>query len=324
MAKKLTKQYFLNKSKLLHGDKYNYDLVIINSAKDKVKIICPIHGDFEQIAYLHYTYNGCKKCSYSLIGQKLKLTASEFINKANKVHNYEYDYSKINYIDTNKNIEITCKKGHNFFQSPSNHLSGKGCLICSHSKKGKKKDTEEIIKKAITIHGERYDYSLVNYVNSIKKIKIICKEHGIFEQTASNHFKGKGCPICSKIISTVGYSKIKFENSDSIVCYLYLIKITTSQESFFKIGISGNPKRRHSEEYYKNNHVVLFNLKTNLKDAIFLENKILKFMKPYKYKPIIKFGGHTECFNPIDKSDGEVIDEIVELLKTYKLYIPRT
>lgn len=66
-------------------------------------------------------------------------------------------------------------------------------------KMGKKLTTEEFIKKAIEIHGDKYDYSKVNYVNAYSKIVIICKEHGEFLQTPHNYITNKsGCPKCCK------------------------------------------------------------------------------------------------------------------------------
>ena len=58
--------------------------------------------------------------------------------------------------------------------------------------------TKNFILKSKKIHGDAYDYSLVEYINCKKKVKIICKEHGIFEQTPNNHLKGQNCPICKK------------------------------------------------------------------------------------------------------------------------------
>lgn len=59
--------------------------------------------------------------------------------------------------------------------------------------------TEEFIKKAREVHGDRYDYSKVEYVNSKTKVRIICSEHGEFLQLPSNHLRSNGCPICAKI-----------------------------------------------------------------------------------------------------------------------------
>ena len=60
----------------------------------------------------------------------------------------------------------------------------------------KKLTTEEFIKRAKQIHGDRYDYSKVIYVNAHTKVCIICPEHGEFWQIPNNHLKGKGCPVC--------------------------------------------------------------------------------------------------------------------------------
>lgn len=71
-----------------------------------------------------------------------------------------------------------------------------------------KSTTAEFIAKAKAIHGDRYDYSLVDYKRSRIKVKIICKEHGVFEQTPNNHLNGKGCEKCVRPnlgITTAGY-----------------------------------------------------------------------------------------------------------------------
>ena len=62
----------------------------------------------------------------------------------------------------------------------------------------KKLTTEEWINKAMTIHGNLYDYSKANYINSTTKIDIICKIHGLFSQNSHDHIQGKGCKECGK------------------------------------------------------------------------------------------------------------------------------
>ena len=56
--------------------------------------------------------------------------------------------------------------------------------------------TESFIINSKLIHGNKYNYSLVNYYKAKIKVKIMCKEHGVFEQTPNNHLNGKGCPLC--------------------------------------------------------------------------------------------------------------------------------
>lgn len=138
-----------------------------------------------------------------------KLTTAEFILKARQVHGWRYDYSKVNYITAQKKVCIICPKHGEFLQSPNAHLRGQGCPKCGRidSKGNKKYDTVKFIEKARKIHGEKYDYSKINYINSKTKMEIICPKHGSFFQNADNHFLGKGCPICAN--ETLAKSKIK-------------------------------------------------------------------------------------------------------------------
>jgi len=134
-----------------------------------------------------------------------KLTTNEFIEKAIKVQGDKYDYSLLNYINNSTKIKINCLEHGEFKQRPSDHLSGSGCPICSYLKKAvnQTKTTNKFIIDAKKVHGDNFGYLLVNYVNARTKIKIICKEHGIFEQLPNNHLNGKGCPKCSyKIFTT--------------------------------------------------------------------------------------------------------------------------
>lgn len=62
----------------------------------------------------------------------------------------------------------------------------------------KRMSFEEFVKKAQGVHGDKYDYSQVNYVNSKTKVKIICPIHGEFEQAPEKHWLGRGCLLCGK------------------------------------------------------------------------------------------------------------------------------
>lgn len=122
-----------------------------------------------------------------------KLTLEEFIDKANKVHGGKYDYNKVVYVNRQTKVNITCSIHGDFEQTPCNHLNGHGCHKCNGFDKIK---TEEFILKANEIHGDKYDYSNVQYVSSLKKVLIGCKEHGLFSQRPNDHLNGKGCPLC--------------------------------------------------------------------------------------------------------------------------------
>lgn len=177
-----TTEEFINKAKLIHGDKYDYSLVNYINSCIKVKIICKIHGEFEQIPSDHLSGKGCYKCYGSV-----KLTTEEFIKKAKLAHGDKYDYSLTNYINNRTKVKIICPIRGEFEQLPRDHLFGRNYTKIAD---------DHFFKRAKKVHGEKYNYSLVNYVNSHTKVKIICPIHGEFEQTPLNHYK-KGCKKCS-------------------------------------------------------------------------------------------------------------------------------
>jgi hypothetical protein len=188
MSKNKTTEEFIINANKKHAYKYDYSLVNYVNAKTKVKIICPEHGEFMQTPRFHIIGQKCPKCS------NVKMDLEYFILKSNKLHNYKYDYSLVEYKNNKILINIICPVHGNFKQKPKDHLLGKGCSKCA----GKNMNTEEFIINANKKHAYKYDYSLVNYVNAKTKVKIICPEHGEFMQTPNSHNNGKGCPICKE------------------------------------------------------------------------------------------------------------------------------
>lgn len=127
-----------------------------------------------------------------------KQTTEEFIARAKAVHGDRYDYSKVEYVNSKEKVTIICPKHGEFPQTPQKHLYGQGCPICGNKPKI---TTEEFIKKALTVHGDRYDYSNVKYENASTKVCIICKEHGEFWQAPYTHLNGHGCSKCATKIN---------------------------------------------------------------------------------------------------------------------------
>jgi hypothetical protein len=126
---------FIQKAKKIHGDKYDYSNSVYKSNRNKVEIMCKIHGKFDQLANSHLKGRGCSKCGKinSQILQK-RNTLNDFIQKAKKIHKNLYDYSDVKYIQTHKKIIIKCKYHGEFLQTPHNHISLKqGCPICFHN-----------------------------------------------------------------------------------------------------------------------------------------------------------------------------------------------
>jgi len=136
-----------------------------------------------------------------------KITTEEFIKKAKSVHGDKYDYSKVDYVNNSTKISINCPIHGEFEQRPNDHLSGKGCSKCSGVCKS---TTEEFILKVKAIHGNKYDYSKVDYANAHKKVIIICPKHGEFKQEPNSHLRSVGCPKCKGIgLNYLSYEEAK-------------------------------------------------------------------------------------------------------------------
>ncbi len=143
-----------------------------------------------------------------------RFTTEVFIKKAQQIHGINtYDYSKADYTKTNFKVTIICPEHKEFTQIAHYHLQGKGCHKCGIKKRMRNKKLNKInkvvsfipftlqqfIDRAIEVHGNKYDYSKTNYVNSRTLIKIICPEHKEFTQLPSHHLQGRGCQKCGRI-----------------------------------------------------------------------------------------------------------------------------
>lgn len=214
-AKYLNTEIFIKRSKEIHGDKYDYSKVVYIGCFNKVIIICKDHGEFLQTPTNHLSGSGCKICADIYRNINNRSNNNEFIEKSNVVHNYKYDYSKINYINCKSKLVIICKKHGEFEQEPNSHLSGCGCSKCYYEviSENNKSNTAEFIEKAKLKHNDRYNYTKVEYIKNSIPIIIICKEHGEFNQTPQGHLSGRGCGVCRYI--TV--SNKKMSNTEEFI-----------------------------------------------------------------------------------------------------------
>jgi hypothetical protein len=179
---------FIERANFVHNYKYDYSLVNYVNNETKVKIICHEHGVFEQEPKKHINRKqNCPKCSGHKIDYQL------FVQKSKEIHNNKYDYSSVIFTNSTTKVKIMCPEHGEFIQTPNAHLSGKECFLCSGTPK---KTIKQFISEAILKHDDKYNYSLVNYVNNETKIKVICPEHGEFMQTPASHLSGSGCPKC--------------------------------------------------------------------------------------------------------------------------------
>ena len=185
---------FIQKSKKIHENKYDYSEINYINAHTKVKIICPEHGVFEQTPDSHSRKHGCPKCNGGVNSDK-----ESFIKRAKEKHGDLYNYSLIEYVNNNVKVKIICSEHGIFEQRPNDHIYY-GCLICGFKSRAisKTMTNESFIKKAKEKHGNLYDYSNVNYVKSSEKIEVICRTHGKFYQKPNSHLNGSGCPLCKE------------------------------------------------------------------------------------------------------------------------------
>ena len=120
--KKLNKEQFVKKSRLVHGDKFNYDLVEYKNVRTFVKIICPNCGVFEQLPWTHMKGVGCLKCNLQ--------TKDKFIEKSITKHGHKYNYENVVFINNTTKVKIKCEKHGIFNQTPALHIRGSGCPKC--------------------------------------------------------------------------------------------------------------------------------------------------------------------------------------------------
>ena len=123
----------------------------------------------------------------------------KFIQRAKEIYGDLYDYSKVDFVNSQVNVIIICPKHGEFLQSPTHHLHGGGCTKCGHERGANKqrKTTEQFVAEAKALYGDKYDYSKVEYTGKDNNVIIICPEHGEFLQSPHNHLANHGCPKCA-------------------------------------------------------------------------------------------------------------------------------
>jgi hypothetical protein len=157
----LTTELFIERSKKIHGNRYDYSKIEYISQRARVSIICREHGEFKQIPSNHLMGRGCRQCGYKTISKKTRSNLNIFLKKAKKVHKNKYDYSKTEYVNSRTHIIIICQEHGEFKQLPADHITGRGCRQCG--------------------------YKISNYSEeSIKWLNYISKKNNIYIEHAKN------------------------------------------------------------------------------------------------------------------------------------------
>jgi predicted nucleic acid-binding Zn-ribbon protein len=280
-----TLEEFLIRAKEKHGTYYDYSEVVFSTLKDKVRIKCPVHGEFVQKAGDHLLYYGCPKCGKAKAVKNTTKDTAWFVEQARKVHGDKYDYSKTVYTKAKDPLIITCPKHGDFIQKASSHIHiNHGCPHCANFYG---KSVEDFIEDAKEVHGNLYDYTETVYTGALKPVNIKCAKHGVFNQIASNHLSGSGCPSCA----VTG-----FDGSKPGI--LYYLEITTEKGVLYKVGITNlTVQQRFSNKELSKIKVLRITEYGVGADAYKEEQKLLKKYSEYLYKgeSVLK-SGNTEIF----------------------------
>jgi very-short-patch-repair endonuclease len=193
---------FFEDAPKIHNNFYKYPEQEFKGVTEKVTIICPIHGEFKQIARSHLKGYGCEKCGIEKIKTtKIEKSKIKFFEEAPKIHNNFYKYPEQEFKGVTEKIIIICPKHGEFQQKPCKHLNGQGCNKCCEERtaNGQRKTKDEFIKQSKEIHEENhYNYDNVEYINDHTNVNIYCNVCKIiFPQTPSGHLSGHGCNDCS-------------------------------------------------------------------------------------------------------------------------------
>lgn len=279
---------FVARATQLHDHFYDYSKVVYELSNKKVEIICPTHGVFLQSPNTHLQGHGCPKCSHQRNSDKLSLTYEAFLLRATKAHGITYDYSLVQITDAKTNIQIVCKTHGSFWQKPHHHMNGHGCATCASVAAGEmyRKTNDEYIEDAIAEHGYKYDYSLVEYKGASCSVKILCKEHGVFEQNSQSHLSGRGCPKCNR---QGGFNQM-------LPASIYILR----SGDMIKVGITNKNaeyRAKHVGDSFGAEFTVVEEY-DNLRGitALNTETAVLRKLRGLYESPSSKFDGSTECF----------------------------
>lgn len=229
-SQRKTTEEFIREARDRHGDRYDYHKVKYLGANTYTVIICSEHGEFKQTPHQHLGGHGCPKCANMKRGRTL--SHEEHVAAITKVNPDVEILERITGVTT----PVLCRGricGHEWRTTPHSLKRGHGCPKYAGVER---KTLEEFILEAKAIHGDKYDYSLVEYVDSFKKVSILCPEHGKFKQTPHHHLNGHGCPKCAS------YGFLAHSRGS-----LYIMVDDLEVPTVMKIGVSTRVNERRGE-----------------------------------------------------------------------------
>lgn len=224
-----TLEDFINKSKLLYDNLFDYSKVIYVNNRTKVLIHSNLLNEDFLITPNHFlAYEVPKKYLGLSKYETGKLNKEIFIQRAKLIYGNKYDYSKVEYIDVNTKVCIICPIHGEFWQTPTNHLwNREECPNCNKSK------------------GEQ----LISYI--LDKLKYeYTSQYPI--QIETNKYKIDFCLIINNKLIFIEYNGIQHYEP---------VDIFGGEEKFYNYQI---PRDNTLKEYCKNNDIILLTYKYNI------------------------------------------------------------
>lgn len=248
---------FVKKARERFGDSFDYSEVKYVNTRTPVKIKCVKggHGSFMMTPHSHLiSKHGCRKCGLESTQNSQRISKDEFIERALQKFGSIFDYSNMSYTDYNSPVAVVCKEHGEFEVTPFLHLlypSG-GCCECRkeiQSASIRKMTTEQFVEQAISVHGNKYDYSNAKYTSGKKTVSIRCIKHNIwFDILPKFHLKGKGCQLCEQEEIAI-YEEGKNEAIQRRSDYR---KIQAEKRKRSKELIKGRPPKNYTWESFVN------------------------------------------------------------------------
>ncbi len=264
---------FIARSRKVHGNRYDYSKSVYVWKDEPLTIICRRHGEFSQSPNNHMRGQGCPICGVEKRAREQIMAASEaFASKAEAIHGKgTYDYSLVHYKSAKEYVVIICPTHGPFQQSPTSHLTGRGCKTCGFERQVWKQrlTTEQCVERAKKLHEKAgYDYSKVDYKDTLTAVEIVCPTHGSFYEIPTNHLDKthpRGCPLCK----------------------------ATKQAQRLKLNFITKAKQIHGEHTYDYSEVEYVDVYTPVK--VICPKHGPFFTKPFSHTHKTQSAGCMEC-----------------------------
>lgn len=315
----------------VHGeDNYSYDNVEYVDTHTKVEIYCNKHNHtFFQTPKAHKKGSGCYYCGRENQIEKAKKSIEEVKDELFKVYGDEYDFSKINYVNTKTEIEVLCKTHGSFMRKPCDLLNGVSCKKCK-SDKSKYNNKELFIEESTKLFGDITDYSLVNEMGARNKVTLICTKHACeFTLSVSARLSGQKCPKCSaenyrKLRTIPKEEYYKRANETHSNEYTYADDFITSQHAITFYCSEHGRQRRNSYDHLRGAGCRKCEKYGQLTDKLTREGYINTAKGRVTILYLIKCEDENENFYKIGKTFRSVEERFKGVLLPYNYKIVKT